>query len=296
MSDHTGRQIDAAGPSHAVEIIGLDGVPQAGDSLDCVEDLGRAQQVAEHRRDGSKQTLSAASARMSLEDLQRQVAAGDVSELKVVLKTDVHGSGEAVKAALEKLSTSEVALNVIHTGVGAINESEVQLALASKAVIIGFHVRPEGKARKFAEQESVDIRLHTNIYEVIDEITAALEGLLSPDVKEVTEGRAEVRETFTVPGGVTIAGCSVTDGKVTRASKCRLLRDNIVVHTGSVGSLRRFKDNVREVQSGYECGIGIERYNDLKPGDVIECYKLEEVKRSLAESAAIVVPEPDVAE
>jgi translation initiation factor IF-2 len=284
MTDHTGRDVSEAGPSHAVEIIGLDGVPQAGDSFDCVEDSSRAQQVAEHRRESVKQQQAAVSARMSLEDLQRQVAAGDVSELKVVIKADVHGSAEALKQALEKLSTDEVALNVIHTGVGAINESDVQLALASKAIVVGFHVRPEGKARKLAEQEGVDIRLHTIIYEVIDEVTAALEGLLAPEVREVAEGRAEVRDTFNVPGGNTIAGCYVTEGKVTRASRCRLLRDNVVVHTGGIGSLRRFKDDVREVQSGYECGIGLERYNDVKPGDVIECYKLEEIKRTLADS------------
>jgi translation initiation factor IF-2 len=286
MSDHTGRQLAEAGPSHAVEIIGLDGTPEAGDAFDAVEDLSRAQQVAEHRKDAGKKAQHAASARMSLEDLQRQVAAGDISELKIVIKADVHGSSEALRQALEKLSNNEVALNVIHQGVGAINESDVQLALASHAIIVGFHVRPEGKARKLAEQEGVDIRLHTIIYEVIDEVTQALEGLLAPDFKEVAEGRAEVRDTFNVPGGVTIAGCYLTEGKITRSSLCRLLRDNVVIHTGSIGSLRRFKDDVREVQSGYECGIGIERYNDLKPGDIIESYRLDEVKRSLSDAKA----------
>jgi translation initiation factor IF-2 len=292
MTDHTARQLSSAGPSQAVEIIGLDGVPEAGDAFDVVEDLGRAQQVAEHRHDTLKKADVAASVRMSLEDLQRQVAAGDISELKVVIKADVHGSAEALKQALEKLTNSEVALNVIHLGVGAINESDVQLAMASKAIVIGFHVRPEGKARKLAEQEGVDIRLHTIIYEVLDEVTAALEGLLAPDFKEVAEGRAEVRDTFSVPGGVTIAGCYLTEGKITRSSQCRLLRDNVVVHTGTIGSLRRFKDDVREVQSGYECGIGIERYNDIKPGDVIESYRLDAVKRTLGD-AKTEEPQPE---
>jgi translation initiation factor IF-2 len=284
MTDHTGQQVDEAGPSHPVELIGLDAVPSAGDSFDVLEDLSRATQVAEHRRDAARKVQAAASARMSLEDLQAQVAAGEVSELKCIIKADVDGSAEALKQALEKLSTDEVALNVIHTGVGAINESDVQLALASQAIVIGFHVRPEGKARTLAEREGVDIRLHTIIYEAIDEVKAALEGLLAPEYQEAFEGRAEVRETFTVPGGMTVAGCYVTDGKITRGAHCRLLRDNVVVHTGSLGSLRRFKDDVREVQQGYECGIGIERYNDVKPGDVIECFRMEAVKRSLDES------------
>jgi translation initiation factor IF-2 len=218
---------------------------------------------------------------MSLEDLQRQVASGEVSGLKVILKADVHGSAEAVKQALENLATSEVSLSVIHSGVGAINESDVQLAMASNAIIVGFHVRPEGKARALAEREGVDIRLHTIIYELIDEVRAALEGMLAPEHKEVLEGRAEIRQTFTVPGGVTIAGSYVTEGKVTRNGRCRLLRDNVVVHEGKVGSLRRFKDDVREVQSGYECGIGLDRFNDVKPGDIVECFRVEEIKRTL---------------
>lgn len=281
MNDHTGAQVKTAGPSHAVEIIGLDAVPQAGDAFDVVEDASRAEQVAERRREHAKAQQKAVTARMSLEDLQAQVAAGDVNELKVIIKADVHGSAEALKQALEKLATTEVKLDVIHIGVGAINESDVQLGRASNAVIIGFHVRPEGKARILAEREAVDLRLHTIIYEAIDEMKAALEGLLAPEFKEAIEGRAEVRDTFNVPGGVTIAGCYVTDGNVKRTSQCRLLRDNVVIHTGAVGSLRRFKDDVKEVQTGFECGIGIERFNDLKPGDVIECFRMDEIKRSL---------------
>jgi len=290
MNDHTGRQVSSAGPSHPVEILGLDAVPQAGDTFDAVADAGKAEKVADHRRDAARKAQQAATARMSLEDLQAQIAAGNVSELKVVVKADVQGSAEALKQSFEKLSTAEVALNVIHVGVGAINESDVQLALASNAVVVGFHVRPEGKARTLAEREGVDIRLHTVIYDAIDELTAALEGLLAPDYKEAFEGRAEVRDTFSVPGGHTIAGCYVTEGKIGRNAQCRLLRDNVVMHTGNVGSLRRFKDDVREVATGYECGIGIDRYNDLKPGDVIECFRMDEVKRTLAEASTSSAP------
>jgi translation initiation factor IF-2 len=291
MVDDMGRQVKQALPSHAVEIIGLDSVPEAGDSFDAVADPSKAEQVAEHRREIAVKQKAAVSARMSLEDLQRQVAAGDVSELRVIIKADVQGSAEALKQALEKLTNQEVALNVIHVGVGAINESDVQLAMASQAIIVGFHVRPEAKARALAEREGVDLRLHTIIYEVIDEVTAALEGLLAPEFREAFEGRAEVRDTFSVPGGTVIAGSYVTDGKITRNAQCRLLRDNVVIHTGTVGSLRRFKDDVREVQTSYECGIGLDRYNDIKVGDVIECFRMDEIKRSLESAAATAEPE-----
>jgi len=288
MVDDKGRDVKEAGPSQAVEIIGLEAVPQAGDALDVAADQETATRVASLRRDAAR-PAQAASARFSLEDLQRQVAAGNVNELKVIIKADVQGSAEALKQALEKLSTPEVALNVIHTGVGAISESDVQLALASGAVVVGFHVRPEAKARTLAERESVDIRLHEIIYEVIAEVKAAMEGLLAPEFREAIEGRAEVRDTFSLPGGLVIAGSYVLDGKVTRNAQCRLLRDNVVIHTGKIGSLRRFKDDVREVQTGYECGIGLERYNDVKVGDVIECFRIEEIKRTL-ESAGRSAP------
>jgi translation initiation factor IF-2 len=288
MVDDKGRDVKEARPSQAVEIIGLEAVPQAGDVLDVVPDQEIATRAAMLRRDAAR-PVQAASARFSLEDLQRQVAAGNINELKVIIKTDVQGSAEALKQALEKLSTQEVALNVIHTGVGAISESDVQLALASGAVVVGFHVRPEAKARVLAEREGVDMRLHEIIYEVIAEVKAAMEGLLAPEFREVVEGRAEVRDTFSLPGGLTIAGSYVTDGKVARNAQCRLLRDNVVIHTGKIGSLRRFKEDVREVQTGYECGIGLERYNDVKVGDVIECFRMEELKRTL-ESTSRVAP------
>ncbi len=290
MMDHTGRQIAVAGPSHPVEILGLDSLPLAGDRFDVVEDAAKAAQVADHRRDATRKAQAVASSRLSLEDLQAQFASGRANELKVIVKADVHGSAEALKQSLEKLRTAEVSVNVIHAGVGAITESDVQLALASQAVVIGFHVRPEGKARALAEDEGVDVRLHTIIYEALGEMRLALEGMLAPSYREVIEGRAEVRQTFNLPGGVTIAGSYVTDGKINRSAQCRLLRDNVVVHTGKLGSLRRFADDAREVQSGYECGIGIDRYNDVKPGDVIECFRMDEVKRTLEQASQSAPP------
>ena len=282
MTDHAGRPVKEASPSTPVEIIGLDGVPSAGDAFVVVEDPSKATQVAEMRRDATRKSQLAASTRMSLEDLQRHLSgAVDNLELRIVIKGDVDGSVEAIKAALEKLSNDEVTLRVIHGGVGAINESDVQLAMASNAIVVGFHVRPEAKARALAEREGVDLRAHTVIYELIDEVKAALEGLLAPEQKEVYEGRAEVRNTFSVPGG-TIAGCYVLDGTITRARDCRVLRDNRVVHTGKLGSLRRFKDDVKEVAGGYECGLGLERFNDIKVGDVVECFRIESIKRTLS--------------
>ncbi len=280
MTDYKGKQIKEAGPSTPVEITGLDGVPAAGDSFVAVEDPSRAAQVAEHRSDISRKQQLASSTRMSLEDLQARVASGEAQELKIVLKADVDGSVEAIRQALEKLSTDEVKLQVIHGGVGAVNESDVQLAMASNAIITAFHVRPEVKARALAEREKVEIRPYTVIYELVDDVKQGLEGLLAPDFVEKIEGRVEVREVFSVPGG-TIAGCYVTEGTVKRNQSCRLLRDNVVIHTGKIGSLRRFKDDVREVHSGYECGVGLDRYNDIKVGDVIEAFRMDEVKRTL---------------
>jgi translation initiation factor IF-2 len=290
MVDDKGRDVKEAGPSHAVEIIGLESVPQAGDALDVVTDQETAARAATLRRSAARPT-QAVSARFSLEDLQRQVAAGETNELKVIIKADVQGSAEAVKQALEKLSTQEVTLNVIHCGVGAISESDVQLALAARAVVVGFHVRPEAKARTLAEREGIDLRLHTIIYEVIAEMKAAMEGMLAPEFKEAAEGRAEVRNVFSLPGGMVIAGSYVAEGKITRNAQCRLLRDNVVVYTGKVGSLRRFKDDVREVQTGYECGIGLDRFNDVKVGDVIETFRMDEIKRTLESAGRATQPQ-----
>ncbi|MEO2135836.1 MAG: translation initiation factor IF-2 [bacterium] len=281
MTDYAGVKSKSAGPSTPVEIIGLDGVPEAGDSFAVVDDSSRADQVAEHRKDVARKAQLASSTRLSLEDFQKHVASGEVAEFKVVVKADVKGSAEALSAALEQIGTDEVTLSVIHNGVGAINESDVQLALASGAVVIGFHVRPEGKARTLAEREGVDLRLHEVIYEALDEVKLAMEGLLAPDVKEISQGRAEVRDTFGVPGGTTIAGSYINEGKVKRGAHCRLVRDGVVTYNGTISSLRRFKEDVREVQSSYECGIGLDKFNDIKVGDVVETFELEEVRRTL---------------
>src|SRR5262245_41763948 len=286
MMDDKGRRIDSAGPSTPVEILGLGGVPDAGDVFVAVQDDAKARQVAEHRRGKQRDAEMAKTAKVSLDDLYQQIQSGDVRELKVVVKTDVQGSLEAVSDALRRLSTDDVHLNVIHGSVGGITESDVLLASASNAVVIGFNVRPEPKAAGLAEREGIDIRLYTVIYDALNDLRDALEGLLEPTRQEKVLGRAEVRQTFTVSGQGVIAGCFVTEGKMQRGSQVRLLRDHVVVHDGRMGSLRRFKEDVREVASGYECGIGLENFQDIKVGDVIEGYEVEEVARRLAPAGA----------
>ena len=276
-----GRRIKEAGPSTPVEILGLDGVPEAGEVFVVVENERLAKQVAQRRLEKARQEEMAKARRLSLEDLQAQIAQGEVQELALVVKADVQGSVEALTKALENLSTDEVRVRVIHGAVGGITENDVNLASASKAIVIGFHVRPESKAAALADQLGVDIRLYNVIYEAIDEIKAAIEGMLAPTVEERVLGRAEVRRLFRIPKVGTVAGCYVTEGVVRRSAKVRLIRDNVVVYEGEVGSLKRFKDDVREVREGLECGISIQNYNDLKEGDVIEFYVLEEVARTL---------------
>ncbi len=282
MMDDKAKRIEAAGPSIPVEILGLGGVPEAGDVFVAVQDDAKARQIAEHRRAKQRDAEMAKTAKVSLDDLYQKVQSGEVRELKVVVKTDVQGSLEAVSDSLRRLSTDDVRLNVIHGSVGGITESDVLLATASNAVIIGFNVRPEPKAAALAEREGLDIRLYTIIYEALNDLRDALEGLLEPTRQEKTLGRAEVRQVFSVSGQGVIAGSFVTDGKVHRGSQARLLRDNIVVHDGRVGGLRRFKEDVRDVASGYECGIALENFQDIKVGDVIECYEVEELARRLA--------------
>jgi translation initiation factor IF-2 len=286
MMDDKGRRIESAGPSTPVEILGLGGVPDAGDVFVAVQDDAKARQVAEHRRSKQRDAEMAKTAKVSLDDLYQQIQSGDVRELKVVVKTDVQGSLEAVSDALRRLSTDDVRLNVIHGSVGGITESDVLLASASNAVVIGFNVRPEPKAGGLAEREGIDIRLYTVIYDALNDLRDALEGLLEPTRQEKVLGRAEVRQTFTVSGQGVIAGCFVTEGKMQRGSQVRLLRDHVVVHDGRMGSLRRFKEDVREVASGYECGISLENFQDIKVGDVIEGYEVEEVARRLAHGGA----------
>jgi translation initiation factor IF-2 len=284
MIDDQGRKLDQAGPSTPVEILGLTGVPAAGDTFVAVSDEAKARQVAEHRRAKQRESELATTSKVSLEDLYSQIQAGGMKELKLVLKADVQGSVEAIRDALTRLGTDEVKLTVIHSSVGGITESDVLLAAASNAIVIGFNVRPESKAADLAGREGVDIRLYNIIYEVVSDIRDALEGLLEPTLRERTVGRAEVRQVFSVPSAGKIAGCFVTDGKVIRGAKARLVRDHVVVYDGKIDTLRRFKEDAREVASGYECGLSLDNFQDVKEGDVVEIYEIEAVARQLAPS------------
>ena len=278
MVDDKGKTVKVAGPSVPVEIIGLDDVPQAGDELNAVENERMARDLAEQRKERLRQEILQANARVNLDELFGQIAAG-VQTLNIVVKADVAGSVEAVKASLIKLSNEEVKVSVIHSAVGGITESDVMLAAASNAIICGFNVRPDRNALDSAERNKVDIRCHRIIYEIIDEIEAAMKGLLAPEFKEVLLGHAEVRQTIKVPGVGIIAGCYIQDGKITRNAQIRIVRDGIVIFEDKIASLRRFKDDVKEVNSGYECGVGIEKFNDIREGDTLEAFIMEEVAR-----------------
>jgi translation initiation factor IF-2 len=277
MQNDRGLQIRKAEPSTPVEVLGLESMPEAGDEFQVVTDTAKAKQIVNFRDQQAREAALAKSSRLTLEQLHKQMLAGETKELPIVLKTDVGGSAEVLTETLQKLSNDKVKVRVIHAGVGAINESDVLLASTSNAVVIGFNVRPERKAEALAEQEKVEIRLHTIIYNLQDEIKKAMTGLLEPVFREVYRGKAEVRETFRIPKVGAVAGCLVQDGSITRNSEVRLLRDNVVVYTGKVGSLRRFKDDVSEVKSGMECGIALENYSDVKQNDVIEAFVTERV-------------------
>jgi translation initiation factor IF-2 len=277
MFDDRGAQLETAPPSTPVEILGMEGLPQAGDQFVVVADRDKARGVSEYREQKAREATLAKSSRVSLEGLAEQLKTAGTKELNIILKADVGGSVEVLSDLLTKLSNDKVRLKLLRSGVGAITESDVLLASASNAIIIGFNVRPERKAQELAEQEKVDIRLHSIIYELQDEIKRAMTGLLEPTIKETYQGRAQVKETFRIPKVGTIAGCSVTDGFIKRDSEVRLLRDNNVVFTGKVGSLRRFKDDASEVRNGMECGISISNYGDIKVGDVIEAFVTEKV-------------------
>jgi translation initiation factor IF-2 len=285
MVDDQGRKVDAAPPSFPVEILGLQGVPQAGDSFVAVTDEAKARQVAEYRQGKQRETELVKSSKVSLEELYDQIKTGDVRELRVVLKADVQGSVEALTEALSRLSSDEVKFRVIHGSVGGITESDILLAAASNAIVIGFNVRPESKGAALAAKEGVDVRLYTIIYEAVADVRAAMEGLLEPTYREQILGRVEVRQIFNISGAGTVAGCYVAEGKVQRGSLVRLLRDQVVVHEGKLGSLKRFKDDVREVAAGYECGLAIEGFQDVKQGDVVEAYEKIPVIRRIAPSA-----------
>src|SRR5437773_2312142 len=281
MIDDHGHKLESAPPSFPVEIIGLQGVPQAGDSFVAVADEAKARQVAEYRHTKQRETELVKSSKVSLEELYSQIKAGDVKELSVVLKADVQGSVEALTEALSRLSTAEVKFRVIHGSVGGITESDILLAAASNAIVIGFNVRPESKGAALAAKEGVDVRLYTIIYEAVADVRAAMEGLLEPTYREQVLGRVEVRQIFNISGAGTIAGCYVAEGKVQRGSLVRLLRDQVVVHEGKLASLKRFKDDVREVTAGYECGLAIEGFQDVKQGDVVEAYERTPVIRRI---------------
>jgi len=281
MQDYLGQRLTEAGPSTPVEIFGLSSVPEPGTVFTVVVEESKARQVAEYRRSKQREGELAKTSRISLEDLSQRLAAGEVKELKVILKGDVQGSVEALGDALSRLSTEEVKLEVIHSSAGAISETDVTLASASKAIIIGFNIRPEPKAASLAEKEGVEIRLYTVIYEAINDMREAMEGLLAPTYREKALGRAEVRKIFNVPGA-TVAGCMVLDGKIVRSARARLVRDGRPVWEGKLATLKRFKDDVREVAQGYECGIALENFNDVKPDDIIEAFEMEAILRKLA--------------
>jgi translation initiation factor IF-2 len=286
MLDDRGKRVTKAGPATPVEVLGLTGVPVAGDSFVVVENERRARQIAESRQEEQQKTEFSKTAKITLEELHQHIREGETQELRIVIKADVHGSVEALSSALERLSTEQVRLQVIHGGVGAINESDVMLATASNAIVLGFNVRPVAKARDMAEKEQIDVRLYNVIYQAIDDIKKAMEGLLEPTFKEVPIGQAQVLALFSLPKGGTVAGCRITSGKVIRNALVRVLRDNQEVFKGNVASLRRAKDDVREVLSGYECGIRLENYNDIQVDDVIEAYTLEKLTMTLEGTVA----------
>src|SRR6187401_1715380 len=279
LIDDRGKPVKSAGPSTPVEVLGLTGLPQPGDVFQVAE-AAKARQIAAFREEQAKnRALGAKGGRLTLESLQAQIAEGGMKELPIIIKADVQGSAEVLADTLTKLTDEKVKIRIIHSGVGAVNESDVLLASASNAIIVAFNVRPDRNAEDLAARERVEIRPHSVIYNVTDEMKKAMAGLLDPTFKEVRLGVAEVRNTFKTPKYGTIAGCMVTEGRITRSgdSQARLLRDNVVVYEGKIGSLRRFKDDASEVKSGFECGIGFERFNDIKVGDLIEVFAMERV-------------------
>jgi translation initiation factor IF-2 len=283
MFNDRGQRLEEAGPSMPVEVLGLSGVPNAGDDFVALTDEKQAKLVAEHRLMKLREKELTKTTKVTLESLFEQIQEGEIKELNLILKADVHGSLEAISDSLRKLSTPEVKVNLIHTATGAISESDVLLASASNAIVIGFNLRADQKVQELAEQEKVDMRYYDVIYQLLSDVRDAMEGLLEPVYQEHVLGRAEVRQTFHVPKFGTIAGCSVNDGRIERNARMRVLRDQIVVYDGKLGSLRRFKDDVKEVKSGFECGIGVENFNDIKVGDILEAYELKAVKATLSD-------------
>lgn len=281
LLDEHGERVEKAEPATPVIVLGFNDVPEAGQYLRVMEDERKAKELAEKRKDKRKEERLKKDSKVSLEDLYRNIQEGDIKELNVIIKADVQGSIAALEGSLLNIDSEEVGVNIIHTGVGAINETDVNLASASNAIIIGFNVRPGTNARKAAEKEKVEIKTYRVIYKVIEDIKNAMSGLLEPEYKEIVVGRVEVRDTFKVPDVGIIAGAYVKEGEVNRNDYVRLLRNGVVIHEGNISSLKRFENDVREVQEGYECGIGVENYNDIKVGDVLEIYRYKEIERSL---------------
>ena len=278
MTNERGKKLVEAGPSVPVEVMGLDEVPTGGDKFDAVSDEKLARELVEQRKHEQKEEQFKQFQKVTLDNLFSSINEGELKELNIIVKADVQGSVEAVRQSLEKLSNDEVKVKVIHGGVGAVSESDVMLAAASNAIIVGFNVRPDSVAESIAERDGVDMRMYRIIYDCIEEISDAIKGMLAPKYREVTLGKAEVRNVFKLSSAGMIAGSYVLDGKITRNSQIRVVRDGIVVSEDSIASLKRFKDDVKEVQSGYECGIGLEKFNDIKEGDILEAFVMEEYK------------------
>jgi translation initiation factor IF-2 len=281
MLDERGNRIKVAGPSAPVNLLGLDGAPTSGDRFIVMDDEKEAKQIAAKRLQLQREQSVRSQKKMTLEEIGRRLQVGDFKELNIILKGDVDGSVEALSDSLQKLTTEEIQVNIIHKGVGQISESDILLATASDAIVVGFQVRPSAQARKLAEKEEVEIRMYSIIYDAINEVKDAMEGMLSAEIKEEIKGTAEIRETFKISKVGTIAGCMVTDGTIERNHDVRIIRDGVVVYTGKLGSLKRFKDDVKEVRQGFECGLNIANFNDIKVGDVVEAYEMVEVKRTL---------------
>jgi len=282
MTNQHGDRVKEAGPATPVQVTGFEDVPNAGDGLQVLDDDTQARMIAQMRQEKVREASQSKGGRMSLDQLFQRMQTGSAKELNVIIKADVQGSVEVLNDTVRKLSTYEVKVNVIHASVGAISTNDVLLATASDAIVVGFNVRPERNAADLADKEGVDIRMYTVIYNLVDELKAAMTGLLDPKFQEVFQGRAEVRETFKVPKEGVIAGCMVIDGIIQRTASVRLLRDNRVIYEGKIGSLRHFKNDVAEVRQGFECGIGIEKFQDIKKGDVIEAFKVEKLEAALA--------------
>ena len=281
MFNERGNTINTAGPSEPVLVLGLNGAPQAGDKFHVLGSEREAREIATKREQLQREQEMRTRKHITLDEIGRRIAIGNFQELNIIVKGDVDGSIEALSDSLIKLSTEEIQVNIIHKAVGQISESDILLATASNAIVVGFQVRPSLSARKLAEKEGIEIRLYSIIYDAINEIKAAMEGMLSPEIKEEITGTLEVLEVFKITKVGSVAGCIVRDGKINRASKVRVIRDGIVVYDGLLGTLKRFKDDVKEVVTGLECGLNIDNYNDIKQGDVIEAYTSKEIKKTL---------------